>query len=913
MKNKLLSSVILTFLLSTFIFSQNWNAVCVGINDYPGSGSDLQYCVRDAEYMRTYLINHKQWNSNRINLLTDGNANETAIHSAISNMPRSAGNTNFFSFSGHGDSQELGGNDGLIPANSLSARITQDELQTDFGSTYNQCTSFLDACGSGIFPSDLNIGVISSACRANEYAWESSSIQHGYYSYYLLQGLGQTNITTSEHLHNYAAPLVSQAVGQLGYQQHPQIGDRFIGYLGIYNAPYSLSGTLSRYETWSAASTLQGNVYVPSGIILTLTSNLNLNLNGYSIISTGGDIITQSGFSTTGALVKTGSVTKGIYSSINSALNAATSGQIVVVFGSHTSVDNLSVSSGVTLSINPGVIITFNATKKISVWGGGTFTANGATFKGNGAPGYWHSISYFSNSSGSIQNSTIKDAQCGIYTNNASINISNNTITNNSIYGLSILQNSNAPVSNCVISNNGTGINLYSSDITITGNNILNNTNYGINANNVSNNYIYWHSNNLHGNGYAMLLNNASPWIGHSNFSDNAHGVVMTSSLTSFAVVPNLDERMRGYNVIACNTATPNFKADNYSSVYAGYGYDGGYNSIYGSELPDMESRNNSGIYACNNYWGSPYPAIYADGTSWILAWYPLNEDPNPSCYNKSSASFANTEVIEGDFSNVFWEAISEGRRGNLQRAKELLLSIINGKYDSKYSPLALLAFYDFITNTSSRDSINTGLNTVLTGVYDRAKSDSLRPFAVRLLARENALSDNLNKMIFFNNEIIDNYPNSVNELTALYDLITYYSVIENDIIKAQALFTRMLNNYPEEDLTKFAAINLGYNFENLKKNVSSEENPASYELSNAYPNPFNPSTMISYSLRDEGRVSIKVYDILGSEVATLVNETKPAGTYEVEFNASQLPSGVYIYRMQAGSYTASKKMLLVK
>ncbi len=88
---------------------------------------------------------------------------------------------------------------------------------------------------------------------------------------------------------------------------------------------------------------------------------------------------------------------------------------------------------------------------------------------------------------------------------------------------------------------------------------------------------------------------------------------------------------------------------------------------------------------------------------------------------------------------------------------------------------------------------------------------------------------------------------------------------------------------------------------------------PAETKLHSNYPNPFNPSTMISYSLRDEGKVSIKVYDILGSEVATLINEVKPAGTYEVAFNASQLPSGVYIYRMQAGSYMASKKMLLVK
>ena len=102
---------------------------------------------------------------------------------------------------------------------------------------------------------------------------------------------------------------------------------------------------------------------------------------------------------------------------------------------------------------------------------------------------------------------------------------------------------------------------------------------------------------------------------------------------------------------------------------------------------------------------------------------------------------------------------------------------------------------------------------------------------------------------------------------------------------------------------------------ENLNKPTSAEDIivPLETVLYDNYPNPFNPSTMISYSLREEGRVSIKVYDILGSEVATLINETKPAGTYEVEFNASQLPSGVYIYRMQAGGYMASKKMLLVK
>ena len=97
----------------------------------------------------------------------------------------------------------------------------------------------------------------------------------------------------------------------------------------------------------------------------------------------------------------------------------------------------------------------------------------------------------------------------------------------------------------------------------------------------------------------------------------------------------------------------------------------------------------------------------------------------------------------------------------------------------------------------------------------------------------------------------------------------------------------------------------------------NSEENNTSnittFSLSQNYPNPFNPSTKISYSIKEEGLVTLKVYDILGKEIATLINENKPAGTYEAEFNASQLPSGMYIYKLQAGSFSDVKKMLLTK
>lgn len=85
------------------------------------------------------------------------------------------------------------------------------------------------------------------------------------------------------------------------------------------------------------------------------------------------------------------------------------------------------------------------------------------------------------------------------------------------------------------------------------------------------------------------------------------------------------------------------------------------------------------------------------------------------------------------------------------------------------------------------------------------------------------------------------------------------------------------------------------------------------FVLTQNYPNPFNPSTKISYSIKVEGLVTLKVYDVLGKEVATLVNESKPEGNYEVEFDASKLPSGMYIYKIQSGSFTDAKKMLLTK
>jgi photosystem II stability/assembly factor-like uncharacterized protein len=95
---------------------------------------------------------------------------------------------------------------------------------------------------------------------------------------------------------------------------------------------------------------------------------------------------------------------------------------------------------------------------------------------------------------------------------------------------------------------------------------------------------------------------------------------------------------------------------------------------------------------------------------------------------------------------------------------------------------------------------------------------------------------------------------------------------------------------------------------------------PTEFSLSQNYPNPFNPTTSLQYTIGNRQFVTIRVYDLLGREIATLINEEKPAGNYEVEFNAANLPagrqdlpSGIYFYRIKAGSYINTKKMVLLR
>ncbi|MFZ2324923.1 MAG: T9SS type A sorting domain-containing protein [Ignavibacteriaceae bacterium] len=174
-------------------------------------------------------------------------------------------------------------------------------------------------------------------------------------------------------------------------------------------------------------------------------------------------------------------------------------------------------------------------------------------------------------------------------------------------------------------------------------------------------------------------------------------------------------------------------------------------------------------------------------------------------------------------------------------------------------------------------------------------------------------------------NKISSNYNYSTEiRKNNLFNTALLYLNGYNNYSKAKEIFNEFSKQYPDDKLNLDAELLMIPAFPEEHQNSMVKEtktenqtidndNNTLYSLSDCYPNPFNPSTIINYSVKDAGLVKVKIYDILGSEIAELVNENKESGNHSVGFNASNLPSGVYIYTLQVNGFSASRKMLLLK
>jgi hypothetical protein len=132
----------------------------------------------------------------------------------------------------------------------------------------------------------------------------------------------------------------------------------------------------------------------------------------------------------------------------------------------------------------------------------------------------------------------------------------------------------------------------------------------------------------------------------------------------------------------------------------------------------------------------------------------------------------------------------------------------------------------------------------------------------------------------------------------------------ENLAYTSTSLQTAASGGFPLGDLNWFPTQKAAWKATSVKP---VEQLPQEYALSQNYPNPFNPSTTIQYQIPKSGMTSLKVYNILGQEVANLVDGVVTAGTHQVTFDASRLSSGIYFYTLHSGNYVATKKLMLLK
>ena len=384
---------------------------------------------------------------------------------------------------------------------------------------------------------------------------------------------------------------------------------------------------------------------------------------------------------------------------------------------------------------------------------------------------------------------------------------------------------------------------------------------------------------------------------------------------------PDRNNRIRNCNVGLV------FYHDSYGYLGApgsSYGANSIYNNTTNVAVGTSYTSYPSGIDAMENWWGSnpPNTSLFSVGPNAYFNYSPfLSSDPwagltkagnniTTASVEKSSSIIANIVSSEKD-SLLLGIELRLNKKN--KEAKDIFISFIAKHPDNQQ---AYVELYNCYSPETADDIIN-----FFTSLPSKAsKSHTLLLGYLYLKQGKTKTAQKIN------NEIIKENPNSSLSSRALINN-TYIALYnENNLNEAISIFRKVLEK-PElatqmeliqvQDAIKTYANSFGKEISNfpvipiaLSKKTSIPDN---YELLDNFPNPFNPTTTIHFGLPKNGFVILKIYDILGKEVATLVNEQKAAGSYDVKFNAENLSSGIYIYQLKVNDFIANKKLILMK
>lgn len=563
---------------------------------------------------------------------------------------------------------------------------------------------------------------------------------------------------------------------------------------------FTLSGNLSNNQCWWGNVTINGNVYVPSGMQLTIISNTTLNFGSFSILSTGGRIIIEGSLPV--VCLKEGNEIKSIFGSVQAACNNAQDYQ--------------------TVEIQTGTF-----TENVSVSGKTNFRLEG---KGPANSIIDGSLSFTNMTYPSIQSLKVRNPN-GAYLNE--IHFTN--CENPSTYNLE--------------GEGGSG------------------TDYMVWAYNCPDLDLTFKSQNA---SVGFLVQGSYGNLSYSDIRNNGQGVGV-EEYSSIGIE---------YTNFCGNTQ--NYYADQTSSVSIGASCTFNTNC----PLPKTTDASNNLVSNSTNK-VEPISNEFVN----IVSFY-------KDLFKKVKADISNSTVFDKQkFSNDYKQLVDLSKsfieKHSQSFEAKLALRYIAGSYKKLNELEELQNYLLVLANDKKMNALNGSAKRHLIDCYTSKKE-----YDSALLVADEIVKEQK-----------DDLGLTIDALSTKGFIFEYYL---NNKSKAESIYREVLNNYSKKaHFAKNRLSEMGFKVDSEHfSNQAMDE--TKLDMSN-YPNPFNPTTKISFSLNESGRISLKVFDVLGKEVANLADGYFESGKHTATFDGSNLASGIYFYRLTTPTATITKKMVLTK
>ncbi|MBI2417465.1 MAG: T9SS type A sorting domain-containing protein [Ignavibacteriales bacterium] len=406
----------------------------------------------------------------------------------------------------------------------------------------------------------------------------------------------------------------------------------------------------------------------------------------------------------------------------------------------------------------------------------------------------------------------------------------------------------------------------------------------------------------VNNNWYGLNLSTASPLLIGNTITNNSRGVnCMAESIPYFGDVDGVE----GLNTVTDNRISIYSNASSpLLGMVDGMQF-GGLNIIGATDYYIFSENSSKVIFAQNNYWSAPKPddmKFYPDPQYFDCNYYltspPFGKSQIPN--NKKSAKIVtdNDKVLHPQIKNALKYLTS----GKYNEAFQICKSLIDNNHDSAFAFDAVRIIQKVSYAARLKDSVTNYLMSLgLTGFQSEIN------IYAKILLADILKADYAQRL----DSILVSYPNSVFAPYVYFKKFNYYLFEKNNEELAREISSEMALFYPANSLTKETWHLLGDTTE-AKRIVKTQPKEMSGEIA-SFPNPFNPSTSLRYNVNVRGAVSLIIYNVLGEQVKQLVNEVKEPGIYEVSFNASQLPTGMYICHFTTSNSKKVLKLLLIK